>query len=144
MRRRRNATPASFAILAVVAGLAVVVPAQADPVLLGVRTGLNLEVGVESGNGRSVSASVLGRVTSSKKPCVRNRKVRFYFERNGSLQLRDVGRSSRNGEVGLTGTGRLPDRYIVKVALKLVHPNHNGYACDPKKAGFKPHGGAPG
>lgn len=90
-----------------------------------------------SGSG-SYEALVAGVVESSKRKCTHRRKVILYFKRGRHKRhLRDVGRSSRNGAVGLDGRSRgEPERLIIRVTKKRVENHGRPYVCWPDHAAF--------
>jgi hypothetical protein len=90
-----------------------------------------------SGSG-SYEALVTGVVESSRRKCTQGRKVILYFKRGRHKRhLRDVGRSSRNGAVGLEGRSRgEPERLIVRVTKRRVANHGHPYVCWPDHAAF--------
>jgi hypothetical protein len=131
------------AILVACAALAIGTNSQAAPDHF-VRTHFFIVLGAEEFGSHFFRVEVLGRIESSKGKCVRERKVKLYFEREGKRHLRDSGLSSQNGAIGLTGHAHsAPHRYIVKVTKERIDTPRHHYACSRAHEGVKP-GSGPG
>jgi hypothetical protein len=88
----------------------------------------------------SFRVEILGRIRASSGKCVRERRVKLFFEREGKRHLRDSGLSSQRGAIGLTGRAHSPPhRYIVKVTRKRIDTPRHHYTCTRAAKVFKPH-----
>ena len=106
---------------------------------LAAKTKLVIQLGAEGSGPNFYNVALMGRV-HAPLGCRRHRTVDLYFRRKGKLHLRDEGRSSRKGAVGLTSGNAhsSPKRVVLRVKRKQIGSRQNGVTCLPAQTGFRP------
>ncbi|MGH2926482.1 MAG: hypothetical protein ACRDK1_10995 [Solirubrobacterales bacterium] len=83
--------------------------------------------------------SIHAQIDSKERACKVRRRAKLFFELLDERTLKDTGRSSRRGAVGLAGRASVvPDLVILRVQKKRIQRHGRRFTCSPDSLRWRP------